>query len=256
MTISKTKRQRQLEQTRFLRLIDIISSRYTIPFKREIQKTMNKIADSYNLNNYINESILLDHKKSLQRILIRLYSDSIEAVGEKQFNSIKKSRNIIYEKKDALQDFQDLSIDYILKQGALLSVQLTDTTRKDVQNIIAKGIEVGLSTNEITKFIKDKARIKSTSRADLISRTEVHSSANWASIESTQSISNELNIEFKKVWNTTEDERTRSSHRKADGQKVDMDESFLVNDEKLMYPGDSQGSASNVINCRCFLTYE
>jgi|DEB0MinimDraft_6_1074348.scaffolds.fasta_scaffold10036_2 hypothetical protein len=255
MTISKSKRQRQLEQRRFLRLIDIISTKYTISFKREIQKTMNKLADSYNLNNYISESILLDHKKSLQKILMRLYSDSIESISEKQFNSIKKSRNIIYEKKDALQDFEELSIDYILKKGADLSVQLTDTTRKDVQNIIAEGIKDNLSSKEIAKFIKEKAGI-SRSRAELISRTEVHSSANWASIESTQSISNELNIEFKKVWNTTEDERTRSSHRKADGQKVDMDESFLVNDEKLMYPGDSSGSASNVINCRCFLTYE
>lgn len=255
MTISKNKRQRQLEQRRFLRLIDIISAKYTISFKREIQKTMNKLANSYSLNNYLNESILLDHKKSLQKILMRLYSDSIESISEKQFNSIKKSRNIIYEKKDALQDFEELSIDYILKKGADLSVQLTDTTRKDVQNIIAEGIKDNLSSKEIAKFIKEKAGI-SRSRAELISRTEVHSSANWASIESTQSISNELNIEFKKVWNTTEDERTRSSHREADGQEVDMDESFLVNDEKLMYPGDSSGSASNVINCRCFLTYE
>lgn len=255
MTISKNKRQRQLEQRRFLRLIDIISTKYTISFKREIQKTMNKLANSYSLNNYLNESILLDHKKSLQKILMRLYSDSIESISEKQFNSIKKSRNIIYEKKDALQDFEELSIDYILTKGADLSVQLTDTTRKDVQNIIAEGIKDNLSSKEIAKFIKEKAGI-SRSRAELISRTEVHSSANWASMESTQSISNELNIEFKKVWNTTEDERTRSSHRKADGQKVDMDESFLVNDEKLMYPGDSSGSASNVINCRCFLTYE
>lgn len=255
MTISKSKRQRQLEQRRFLRLIDIISTKYTISFKREIQKTMNKLANSYSLNNYLNESILLDHKKSLQKILMRLYSDSIESISEKQFNSIKKSRNIIYEKKDALQDFEELSIDYILKKGADLSVQLTDTTRKDVQNIIAEGIKDNLSSKEIAKFIKEKAGI-SRSRAELISRTEVHSSANWASIESTQSISNELNIEFKKVWNTTEDERTRSSHREADGQEVDMDESFLVNDEKLMYPGDSSGSASNVINCRCFLTYE
>jgi len=255
MTISKSKRQRQLEQRRFLRLIDIISTKYTISFKREIQKTMNKLADSYNLNNYISESILLDHKKSLQKILMRLYSDSIESISEKQFNSIKKSRNIIYEKKDALQDFEELSIDYILKKGADLSVQLTDTTRKDVQNIIAEGIKDNLSSKEIAKFIKEKAGI-SRSRAELISRTEVHSSANWASIESTQSISDELNIEFEKVWNTTEDERTRSSHRMADGQKVDMNESFLVNDEKLMYPGDSSGSASNVINCRCFLTYE
>lgn len=255
MTISKSKRQRQLEQRRFLRLIDIISTKYTISFKREIQKTMNKLANSYSLNNYLNESILLDHKKSLQKILMRLYSDSIESISEKQFNSIKKSRNIIYEKKDALQDFEELSIDYILTKGADLSVQLTDTTRKDVQNIIAEGIKDNLSSKEIAKFIKEKAGI-SRIRAELISRTEVHSSANWASIESTQSISNELNIEFQKVWNTTEDERTRSSHREADGQKVDMDESFLVNEESLMYPGDSNGSASNVINCRCFLTYE
>ncbi len=31
-------------------------------------------------------------------------------------------------------------------------------------------------------------------------------------------------------------------------------EAFTVGGEKLMYPGDSAGSASNIINCRCTAT--
>jgi hypothetical protein len=30
-----------------------------------------------------------------------------------------------------------------------------------------------------------------------------------------------------------------------------MDKNFLVGGEELAYPGDSRGSAANVINCRC-----
>ena len=30
-----------------------------------------------------------------------------------------------------------------------------------------------------------------------------------------------------------------------------MDKNFLVGGEELSYPGDSRGSAANVINCRC-----
>ena len=53
------------------------------------------------------------------------------------------------------------------------------------------------------------------------------------------------------MWDATLDGRTRPAHAAADGQKKKLDQPFVVMGEKLMYPGDSAGSAANVINDRC-----
>jgi hypothetical protein len=52
-------------------------------------------------------------------------------------------------------------------------------------------------------------------------------------------------------WLTAIDGRQRSEHEQAHGQIVMPGEEFLVGGEKLRYPGDPQGSAGNIINCRC-----
>ena len=56
---------------------------------------------------------------------------------------------------------------------------------------------------------------------------------------------------LQKQWIATGDGRTRLSHLIAHGQVVLVNKPFIVAGEKLMYPGDPKGSASNTIQCRC-----
>lgn len=53
------------------------------------------------------------------------------------------------------------------------------------------------------------------------------------------------------IHNSTIDRRTRLDHAEADLQRVPLSHPFLVGGEELMYPGDRNGSARNVVNCRC-----
>ena len=62
--------------------------------------------------------------------------------------------------------------------------------------------------------------------------------------------------EIVKVWNTQGDDRVRDGHARTQGQEAPIDEPFYVNGEKLMFPGDPKGSAGNIINCRCYMTYK
>lgn len=55
----------------------------------------------------------------------------------------------------------------------------------------------------------------------------------------------------RKRWRSRHDDRVRSSHRKADGQAVGLDEPFRVGGAELMYPGDPSGPAGEILNCRC-----
>jgi hypothetical protein len=54
-------------------------------------------------------------------------------------------------------------------------------------------------------------------------------------------------------WDSAGDNRTRETHRDADGQKVGMNEPFILGTARLMYPGDSSLGAppEETINCRC-----
>ncbi|MCP4394552.1 MAG: phage portal protein [Alphaproteobacteria bacterium] len=57
-----------------------------------------------------------------------------------------------------------------------------------------------------------------------------------------------------KTWISQRDESVRDSHFIADGQRVKIDELFVVGLTQLMYPGDPIASAEELINCRCTLT--
>lgn len=65
----------------------------------------------------------------------------------------------------------------------------------------------------------------------------------------------EMGIEMTREWLAVHDARTRHAHGMADGQRVAVDEPFIVGGEKLMFPGDTSHGASgwNIYNCRCSL---
>ena len=57
-------------------------------------------------------------------------------------------------------------------------------------------------------------------------------------------------IKVLKEWMSTKDERTRESHAQLNGVRVAVKEKFP---NGLLYPGDPEGSPSEVYNCRCKL---
>lgn len=58
--------------------------------------------------------------------------------------------------------------------------------------------------------------------------------------------------DVRRIWRTASDTRVRHTHAAMAGQEVGLDEAFLSpSGAKLMYPGDPQAPADEVINCRC-----
>lgn len=96
--------------------------------------------------------------------------------------------------------------------------------------------------NEITQY-----------QAERIVRTESTNAANQAVMKSATDLFGANALE--KEWIASADERTRNSHRSMDGQRVPYDEPFKVpakfGVDLMMHPADPNGSAANVINCRC-----
>ncbi len=95
-------------------------------------------------------------------------------------------------------------------------------------------------------------------RGDTIARTESIAAANGAGQEAIEQVIDEGLAErgaVQKQWDSTRDGRARPEHWAANGRRVNIDAPFNIGGEMLMYPGDSNGSAWNVINCRCFVQH-
>ena len=91
-------------------------------------------------------------------------------------------------------------------------------------------------------------------RGENISRTEVLGSFNGGNFESLQQaveqgLVNPDNIQ--RVWRDASDGRVRDTHAAVDGTVVGMDEPFIVGGAPLMFPGDPNGPAAEIIGCRC-----
>ena len=175
----------------------------------------------------------------------------------------RENANSILGKK-ALQTIDDVSITndkfnkWVEKYGLEKSVLMNETTKKELvkklKEILADDISE-LSADELAKrLMKGAEEIfeeLSNTRAYMIARTETGSSVNIG-----QLATYEANGVKKKEWFATLDNRTRETHLAMNGTVININESFEVVNEfggidNLQYPLDPNGTAGNVINCRC-----
>lgn len=99
------------------------------------------------------------------------------------------------------------------------------------------------------KMLRQKFDYLADYQARRIVRTEATNAANYATEQAA------LNLfpgaDMTKTWKSGYDARVRPAHQAANNQVVPFNSKFSVGGESLQRPGDPNGSASNVINCRC-----
>lgn len=122
--------------------------------------------------------------------------------------------------------------------------------QKQVTKQVTTGILLGESNEDIAlrliKNIPDMGKVSAVRNA----RTAT-TSAECAGRQDTYMAAKNMGIVLKKEWQSAHDARTRDAHIAADGQKVEVEQPFIVGGERLMNPGDPSGSAWNIMNCRC-----
>lgn len=137
---------------------------------------------------------------------------------------------------------------YVDKYVAGKVQSITDTTRERLKNVIDSGLDEEKTIQEIRSDIEDMYDGFESSRASMIASTEVGGASGYAQLES----GNDAGM-TKKVWVSSRDDHVRDSHQ-IDGEDVDMDEPFSCG---VQFPCDPDADdASEVINCRCALTFE
>ena len=148
----------------------------------------------------------------------------------------------------ALHDL-DLSAVFNVAQPAALNALngrtlelkgIVDTVSERVKEIVAQGMKDGASTSDIVQTLKDYMTI-SANRAAMIARTEIVGAANEG-----RSLAFKENDIERHEWVNSMDADVRESH--AINEIVKVGEPFS---NGLLYPGDKNGPADEVINCRC-----
>lgn len=130
-------------------------------------------------------------------------------------------------------------------------LNLLKDARWNQQRLNSEILQGILQGESIPKIAKRLAPMIDGNKAAAIrnARTAVTYAENQGRLDSMKEAYDE-GIILAKEWIATEDSRTRDSHRELDGAVIGIDEKFA---NGLDCPGDPEGDAAEVYNCRCTL---
>lgn len=120
--------------------------------------------------------------------------------------------------------------------------------KKRIANNLSRGIATASEYSVIARNIAADSNV-GFNRAMRIARTEGGRISNESAYDASI-VAKEKGADVVKCWDAALDGRTRESHRRVDGEIRELDEKFS---NGMMFPSDSAGGASEVVNCRCAL---
>lgn len=122
----------------------------------------------------------------------------------------------------------------------------------EVERGIQQGLDVPTVTKQIDLILTATGTERWPNRARVVARTETMGAVNAGAFRSAQLEAEQRgDVAPFKVWISTDDSRTRATHKAADQQRTLLTEPFQVGGARLLFPGDPNGPAQEVIQCRC-----
>jgi SPP1 gp7 family putative phage head morphogenesis protein len=189
--------------------------------------------------------------------IIKIYRDLYEDIGlqfakwySRNFDKyIKKGVNPNQFIDQWANTFAALGSAVGAERVTLVSGTAKATLVKITQNLLTDIEFQNTGIDEKTRILRSQFTKYSAFQAQRLVRTEATNAANFATIKSAETIFPAEDLQ--KEWIAATDERTRPTHRAINGIVINQTDLFSVGDSLMMYPGDSRGSAKEVINCRC-----
>jgi hypothetical protein len=128
----------------------------------------------------------------------------------------------------------------------------------EVFGLVAHELAVGVNLGEgipelrarIDNVLSTTGSARWPNRATVIARTEAVGALNAGRAEAFRAAAEEEpDVVFERIWLATDDSRTRETHQAADGQRVPLNQPFIVGGFELAFPGDPSGPPQEVIQC-------
>lgn len=142
----------------------------------------------------------------------------------------------------------------LIAGGALFAQPATDVTKakawttKLMRSQLTQGVMLGESIPKIAKRLQNVTN-SNYKVAVRTARTAVTGAQN-AGRTNSYARAQEMGVKLKQEWLATLDLRTRHSHRRLDGERVEVGKKFS---NGCRYPADPNGSYAEIMNCRCTL---
>ena len=189
-----------------------------------------------------------DFKKILNNLYLKTQSSSYQEIvnfslEDEQNNTIKNRVNKI----NSLDNENNIinNLFYILA-----------TTKTDIKSYNDSYIDQEQEVS-LGKYIANSIKDNAGNRSGLIAQQNVGIAYESQKYNISNVAMLELSNIYDKTWVTVGDNKVRHAHRLADRKKTNINNFFIVDDEKLLYPKDMSNGAtpSNVMGCRCLTIY-
>jgi uncharacterized protein with gpF-like domain len=247
----KTERLRRGIETKYFKEISVSITKQFKKFASDVNK--------YGVDGARSRLGLELWSDELVKIFERMYKETVITFGNATYRVLKIEAN---QKADTFgfnSEWTRFVMQFLTTQGFALVADITKTTKDKLLSIVEKGLNDGLSIDEIVKLILSDEQIGYAAfRARRIVRTEIMRASNIGAMEGAKA----HGFKVDKQWISARDLRTRRiprdefDHVALDGVVVDFDETFnSVGKEgqqvAAMQPGDITQPAGFTINCRC-----
>ena len=215
------------------------------------------------------------YQKQYQEAMQKQFGDILDDMHEKNYATVSEYLTGCYDEgfMGALYDLQGqgIPLSFPIDQEAVTrAVQLDskiskglyqhmgeDVTmlKKHITAQTSRGISTGMSFEQMAQQLRFKMIGTydnpggSLAYALRIARTEGHRIQVQSAMDACHK-AKEKGADVVKQWDSTLDAKTRTSHQHVDGEIRELDKPFS---NGLMFPGDPDGGAAEVINCRCAL---
>jgi hypothetical protein len=195
----------------------------------------------------------------MQDAYVKFYQAVFVDSATKEFNRIRQDNR---EKKFLPDNFflstwLEFIKNWVIVNLGQLIFDVTDTSQKKVNEIIAQGIADGLNPRQIEELLVEQ--IPDIKRARAIARTEATRAYNEGKKRSAQDWANQTGTQLWKIWIHGGAKEPRIQHIQAQNKPVRFDQPFVffTNGVKVLMdkPGDLNGGAAQTINCSCVVVY-
>lgn len=247
----------KLQLRRYARAEDRKLKAYEKKYAKAILRVLNHQLDEA-IRNLQSGAIFLD--VTMNDVLSNLYKEIGVDIANSQYDaltSFKTKANEFF-----LNTWLDFMTNYILSSMAGRVTGINDTTRKKIQETIAIGFNLGLETEQIAQFLRDRVGQFNVYRSIMIARTEIAEAANIAKDISSEDWERETGENLYKVWIKRAAKEPRTFHEEQDnGRAIPKADYFQVRNPKtggvdlMMRPHDPNGGAIQNIQCSCVVVY-
>lgn len=195
----------------------------------------------------------------MQNAYIKFYQTVFVESATKEYNRIRQDnkQKALFPNDFFLNTWLEFIKNWVIQNLGQLIFDVTDTSQKKVNEIVAQGIKDGLNPRQIEELLIDQ--IPDIKRARAISRTESTRAYNEGKRQSAIQWANETGTPLWKIWIHGGAKEPRIQHILAQNKPKRFDQPFVFNNkgfEVLMdKPGDLNGGAEQTINCSCVVIY-